>query len=161
MRSILTIIVFSLCPFFAGAQSLSPEVIGSAGAHFAANNVQLSWTIGETSITTISDGTNTLTQGFHQTNLTVTSVVNQQPDFRVNVFPVPVTDQLTVQFSNAESDLTLVLIGAAGQLLENRLIPAGTPFVELSMLGYAAGAYGLRVSTNEGTTQSFKIIKTH
>ena len=55
------------------SQSVSPEVTASSGDHFIGTNVQLSWTIGETMIKTYVNNSNQLTQGFHQTNLMVTS----------------------------------------------------------------------------------------
>ena len=51
----------SLC-----AQSLSPTVIASAGGTGTAGGVTLSWTVGETAVQTLDNGTNILTQGFHQ-----------------------------------------------------------------------------------------------
>ncbi len=60
----------------AGAQSLSPKVIASAGGYFASANASLSWTLGETMGQTFSNGGNTLTQGFQQpyVNLTLLSL---------------------------------------------------------------------------------------
>jgi hypothetical protein len=57
------------------AQSLSPEVVATAGDHFATSTAQLSWTLGEPVIETFTDAAATqLTQGFHQTNLMVVAV---------------------------------------------------------------------------------------
>ncbi|MCB0034622.1 MAG: hypothetical protein KDE51_11405, partial [Anaerolineales bacterium] len=48
----------SLC-----AQSLSPTAIASAGGTRTAGGVTLSWTVGETAVQTLDNGTNILTQG--------------------------------------------------------------------------------------------------
>jgi len=48
------------------AQSVSPEVVSSAGDYFEGTNASLSWTLGEIATETYSNGTNILTQGFQQ-----------------------------------------------------------------------------------------------
>lgn len=48
------------------AQSLSPQVIASAGGYASTGNVQLSWTMGETFITQLSTPDLSVSQGFQQ-----------------------------------------------------------------------------------------------
>ena len=55
-----------LCINGATAQQLSPSVIASAGGSFQSTEFSLDYTLGETFITTLSNGQNILTQGFHQ-----------------------------------------------------------------------------------------------
>lgn len=62
----LTLPLLSVVCSMAGAQSISPTVIGSAGGSGSTGGVSIDWTVGETAITTLSNGGNILTQGFHQ-----------------------------------------------------------------------------------------------
>ena len=48
------------------AQSVSPEVVASAGDYFEGTNASISWTLGEIATETYSNGTIILTQGFQQ-----------------------------------------------------------------------------------------------
>ena len=67
MTHSITSFALALCVSTAGlGQSISPSVIGSAGGSGSAGGVTLDWTVGETAVTTISNGSNTITQGFHQ-----------------------------------------------------------------------------------------------
>ncbi|MCB0810769.1 MAG: hypothetical protein KDB96_15940, partial [Flavobacteriales bacterium] len=66
LRVILTLPVLGLLSAPLSAQSLSPTVIASAGGTGTAGGVTLSWTVGETAVQTLDNGTNILTQGFHQ-----------------------------------------------------------------------------------------------
>ncbi|MFC2176342.1 hypothetical protein ACFLR1_05175, partial [Bacteroidota bacterium] len=66
----LTTLAVMLAPVVGMSQSISPEVIASAGGHFDNGTTQLSWTLGEVAIDTYDNGTNIITQGFHQTQLT-------------------------------------------------------------------------------------------
>ena len=66
LRTLLTLPVLGLLSAPLAAQSLSPTVIASAGGTGTAGGVTLSWTVGETAVRTLDNGTNILTQGFHQ-----------------------------------------------------------------------------------------------
>ncbi|MBN2174518.1 MAG: hypothetical protein JW731_10310, partial [Bacteroidales bacterium] len=66
MKKIAHILLLSAFPFFAFAQSVSPEVIASAGDYFENSTGSLSWTLGEVMNETFSNGSNILTQGFQQ-----------------------------------------------------------------------------------------------
>lgn len=48
------------------AQSISPSVIASSGGSGTVGGVTVDWTVGEVAVTTLDNGTNILTQGFHQ-----------------------------------------------------------------------------------------------
>lgn len=50
-----------LSPLLVQAQVLDQHVIGTAGNYSESGIASLSWTIGETAVETVSDGTNTLT----------------------------------------------------------------------------------------------------
>ncbi|MBL7941537.1 MAG: hypothetical protein JNM00_02165, partial [Flavobacteriales bacterium] len=58
---------------FAGAQSLDRQVLGSAGTFFGQPTLQIEFTLGETSVLTLSEGSYVLTQGFHQPLIPTTS----------------------------------------------------------------------------------------
>jgi hypothetical protein len=62
--------VLCATPFF--AQTLSPSVIASAGNSFSSAQFSLDYTLGETFVTTLSNESNILTQGFHQPQAGVT-----------------------------------------------------------------------------------------
>jgi len=66
----------------------------TAGEHFATAGAQLSWTLGEAVIETYAPGGGTaqLTQGFHQTQLTVVALNESVTVFPVLVYPNPTTD---------------------------------------------------------------------
>lgn len=66
MKKIFQTTLILLIPLFLGAQSVSPEVISSAGDYFEGANASLSWTLGEIATETFSNGSVTLNQGFQQ-----------------------------------------------------------------------------------------------
>jgi len=48
------------------AQSITPSVVGTAGGYGTAGATTLNWTVGEMSVSTLNNGSNILTQGYHQ-----------------------------------------------------------------------------------------------
>ncbi|MDY8134880.1 hemagglutinin protein [Aquimarina sp. 2201CG5-10] len=74
-RLFLTLI--GVCTFLGTqAQSIERQVISSGGNTITNGGVTLDYTIGELAVTTITDGTTTLTQGFQQATLQLAIKIN-------------------------------------------------------------------------------------
>ncbi len=58
------------------AQTLTPQVIASAGSYQSNATASLSYTIGETNIQTLASANNSLTQGFQQPYIILLSALN-------------------------------------------------------------------------------------
>ena len=142
------------------SQTISPEVIATSGEHFISANAQLSWTIGELMIETYSTGSNQLTQGFHQTNLTITAVEDLAEDFQLKVYPNPTKDLVNVEFLESPSTASVIISDAHGRtlILKEAIQPLGTETFNLS--SYPAGAYFLQVRNEEQQViKTFQILK--
>lgn len=159
-KLILTILPFAVVTVV-DAQSISPQVIASAGTHFTGSNAQLSWTIGEPVITTVSNGSNIITQGFHQTLLNVTSVEEQSiAGVNVTVFPNPTSDVVNINLVNNLKDLQLDLFDMSGKLLQARKIGAAEGNVQIGMNEYARANYLLRIYSVDGSVNyTYKVQK--
>jgi hypothetical protein len=66
MKCITILTPLCSCFLFLSGQTLSPDVISSAGNYFETPNASLSWTLGETAAETFTNGNIILTQGFQQ-----------------------------------------------------------------------------------------------
>ena len=146
----LTIVSLSVLPFVGMAQSVTPEVIASAGDHFQNSSVQLSWTLGEVMIDTYDNGTNILTQGFHQTELTVTSIEETLSDVRMNLFPNPTSEYLNIELGNNEKDINLQLYDMSGKLIHQDVINAYDTKYVLPMQSVATGKYLVQMQSEDG-----------
>ncbi|NOR75052.1 MAG: T9SS type A sorting domain-containing protein, partial [Draconibacterium sp.] len=133
-------------------------VISANGGTETAAGTQVSWTIGEPITATISDGTTTLTQGFHQSNLTVTAINNIQiAGVEIKVYPNPTSDFVTVHFSKVMERPTYFLFDLLGGIIEQKNIESTD--VKIDMTRFAEGSYILKLSSGQKPLQSFKIIK--
>jgi hypothetical protein len=161
MKNTIPILLFFACISLAKAQSISPQVIASAGTHSTGSNIQLSWTLGEPVITTVSNGNNIITQGFHQTLLTVTAVdENNISDINITVFPNPTSEILNISLANNQKDLQLELFDINGKLLQTQQINATQNMANINMSEYARANYLLRLYAADGSiNNTYKIGK--
>jgi hypothetical protein len=167
MKRIIVLIVAVLICVVGKTQSITPEVIATAGDYFIGTNATLSWTLGEVITETVSSSSYTLTQGFQQPYYNITSI-NEDPKLKendpladINVYPNPVNDQLNIDFKNLkEQNLMIVLIDLQGKVLLSDFAENTLTVKQINMLNIAKGNYILRVSTRDGQhLKSFKIIK--
>ena len=143
----------------AGIINYAQEVVSSAGQTHTASGYQVNWTLGETVIQTFSTGSNTLTQGFHQTNLQVTPVSELLlPNFELNVFPNPASDLLFIRMNELPQSPGFALFDLSGKKLAQKNIESTNTQVNLKK--FAAGTYFLKIMQNKNQpVQTFKIIK--
>jgi len=80
----------------------------------------------------------------------------------LKAWPVPTSNDLTIEWTNPESyeSLQLDLINATGQLLQSQqLDPSqGLKNTKLAIAGYSAGLYNFRLRNDRGGSQYFKFI---
>ncbi|MDX2284986.1 MAG: T9SS type A sorting domain-containing protein [Bacteroidia bacterium] len=145
------------------AQSIERSVIGAAGGSGSTGSVQVDWTSGEAAVTTVEAGAFILNQGFHQGDLSRTSI---EPEIRIGyrLYPNPARERVTVHLSADRSvQLRLEMSDAAGRSLgrEDREVRLD-PDAELSwdLSGWAEGYYLLTVRDLRGrVVHTFRIEK--
>jgi hypothetical protein len=151
--------IIILILFLAGSMVSAQEVVSSNGDTQSAAGYEVSWTVGEAVIATLIGGTNTLTQGFHQTKITVTAVSDLlYPGLEIKVFPNPTQEFITIRFSEYIEDTRYVLYDLRGKLIENKLINSAD--TEIDLKKYASGQYILKLTNkSRQAIQTFQIIK--
>ncbi|MDA9952383.1 T9SS type A sorting domain-containing protein [Chitinophagales bacterium] len=136
------------------------EVISTQGDSYSGSGLVLDFTVGEVIINTASSstGSNTLTQGFHQSKWSVVGIRDLLPDFEANVFPNPLEEVLNIEAS-AYENVKVFLYDAQGKLVREDKLYAELSTIELSEL--AAGAYSLLLTKANQNLKTFKLIKTN
>lgn len=140
------------------------EVVSTQGTTYSNASGTIDFTIGEVLISTGADGTNNVTQGFHQTNWNFLGMEDFAPEIDVSIFPNPTQDVLYINTKSFEN-VTYTLYDAQGKLIiQNKLCADITP-VQVNQL--APGSYSLELifdELNNGTLnhpkrKTFKLIK--
>lgn len=160
MKKIFILTTTVLAFFISNAQE--QEVISSAGEHYSNGSVQISWTIGEIVTETATDGNIIATQGFHQTNLTVTKIEEEylnNVDASVNIFPNPTSELATINLTDVDiADFFFELNDNKGKTILKKKFESESEVIDFSQ--YAASIYYIRIYNKAGTyTNTFKLIK--
>lgn len=163
MKKQLSLLGMLLCAAgIVNAQSVSPEVIASAGDSYTNASGSISWTLGEPMGETYSSANNILTQGFQQPWDFGTNVSNPFTPVNAELFPNPTTDFVNLQFGNNSNGLYVIEVcNALGQQISSSQFVA-TPFARtsVSLVDFADGFYFITVRKADGTESStFKITR--
>ena len=153
------ILTFFVCAAtqFAFAQVLTPEVISSAGTSFINGSNVLDWTLGEPVTSTFDNGTNQLSQGFHQNDMLITSM-DEAVNSEISVFPNPTANMVQINFSKVNEAGLIELYSVEGKLLSSQSINTST-VSKVDMSAFAGGTYLLKIKSST-LNQSYQIIKT-
>jgi hypothetical protein len=135
---------------------LGQEVVSSQGDSYSNASGSIDFTIGEVVINTATDGTNDLTQGFHQTLWQFVELDEFDANFVVSLFPNPTQDLLTIQAS-AFDGVSYVLTDAAGRIvMSNSLSGELTP---LDVSSFEAGTYNLSLEKASSVLKTIRLVK--
>jgi hypothetical protein len=149
------LVLFSL---FATIYVSAQEVVSTQGDSYSNANGSIDFTIGEVVINTGTDGTNDLTQGFHQTNWNFLGVEDFAPNYEAIIFPNPTEDVLNIKTSMFEN-VTYTLYDAQGKLVLQDILSAEQTPIQVSQL--ATGNYSLTLTNETQNLKTFKLVKTH
>ena len=108
-------------------------------------------------IKTGTDGTNDITQGFHQTNWNFLGVEDHAPSYEATIYPNPTEDVLNIRTSTFEN-VTYTLYDAQGKLIMQNILSGEQTPIQVSQL--ALGSYSLTLSNETQNLKIFKLIKT-
>lgn len=131
------------------------EVVSTQGDSYSNSSGIVDFTIGEVVINTLNDGSNDLTQGFHQTNWTITSVEDIS-NYNVSIFPNPTDDVINVKTSVFEG-VYYLFYDINGKLLKEGNLTSGQTPIDVSQ--FAAGSYILTLNNKSKNLKKIKLIK--
>ena len=151
----LLLFVILLCLFFCSV-GFAQEVVSTQGDSYTNSSGSIDFTIGEVVINTGSDGSNDLTQGFHQTNWNFVSIEDHVPSYEAIIFPNPTSEVLNIRTSTFEN-VTYTLYDARGKLVIQDKLSSVQTLIQVSKL--APGAYSLTLNNDTQNLKTFQLIK--
>lgn len=159
--AIISVSLSLFCFLTCFSQSYSTQVIASSGDEFKSSDILLTWTIGETITETITNNNFTLTQGFNQTKIIITSI-DHLPDlkFSISAYPNPTSEfvYLKIESENENiKNLQYQVINSKGSTILRKLISSN--LVEIDFHNFSNGIYLLVVFDNRTILKTFKILK--
>ncbi|HZV70095.1 MAG TPA: T9SS type A sorting domain-containing protein [Saprospiraceae bacterium] len=154
-------LIFIAYLLFTAVEAKSQFVLGATGGEGNVGNININYTVGETAITTISNDSSTLTQGFHQPQFVFTSVNESFLLGEVIIYPNPTKSILFVQFNDKDfSDLNISIHSSAGREILNTKVITSIWQTDLSIL--PDGFYVVTVTDIKSKKRnSYKIFKSN
>jgi hypothetical protein len=154
MRTLMLLLIFSC-----GTGLVAQQVVATAGSSLSNASGSISYTIGEGIAQTLSKGDKTLTQGFHQTTISVSIVsVIKDLGFSVSVFPNPASDELTLKLDTEKvTGLQYLLFDPNGKLISQKNLISSETKIHVDQL--ATGLYILKLQSGSKELKTFKFIK--
>lgn len=142
------------------AQSISPQLLSSAGNTISTPEMRLSWSLGEGFVgdSRSKAGSSSLTAGFHQGNLQVIPIVAEEQQL-IKIVPNPVREILNISaiFTDRPSFFAK-LVDVQGRILMADFKISGN--AEIDMSAYPAGVYFLSIrQPGKPGIQSYQVIK--
>jgi len=153
---LLTGIIF--CGPVVFCQTIQNSVISSAGGSASSGNVKMDYTLGETVTETFTAGGNTLTQGFHQTNLTLVAIENVELFAEISIYPNPTSELVNIDIPQNYNEIDINMYDVTGKLIKNQSNANGKVTFDVSTL--ATGTYYLQViNPKNKQVKTFKLVK--
>jgi hypothetical protein len=131
------------------AQSVSPEVTATAGAHFAIPSIQMSWTLGEPITQSFSNSTAQFNQGFQQAFIDVTGIFDYDFAYTVEAFPNPTVSTVRIKLSENVVAGKMSIIDPTGKTIYTNDITESDFLLDFAP--YAQGTYLLNLIDEAGT----------
>ena len=154
MKQLIFILLASTTCF---SQTVSKQVIGTAGKTQSNSNLKISWTTGEPVVGLMTAGGNQLGNGYYPAlNFQALSVEDNTMDVQLRVYPNPTTQSLYVSHPELNS-FGITIVDLNGKQLYQGTINKEEP---LDISNYTLGMYMVTVenaATNKKNT--YKIIK--
>lgn len=155
----LLFLLLLLIGFTVKAQQVGNSVVNAAGGTFQVAGTDHAYNIGETWSTTITDGTNTVTEGFLQPEFISLGLSEDllMSTTGINVFPNPTYGRLNIGLSSGTIH-HIKVYHVDGSVLQEQVINSQETTLDLSV--YARGFYFIEVFTGQSAKGArFKIIK--
>ena len=149
--------LFLLVTTIGYSQTISKQVIGSAGKTQSNSNLKVSWTAGEPVVGLMSAGGNQLGNGYYPAlDLQALSVEDNVMDVQLRIYPNPTSQSLYVSYPNMNS-FGITIVDLNGKQLYSGIINKEQP---LDVSNYTQGMYLVTVENKETNKKNtYKIIK--
>ena len=135
-------------------------VISSAGKTTINGNYNVSWTVGETVINTLSAGGTILTQGFHQPLLIEILPTGIEKGLLLDMiaYPNPAFDKVLFKGGDPSGIYHVRVVDKLGRVLLQKTLPASD--LEILVEGYNNGTYLIEVVEDKTNKRRvFNVIK--
>ncbi len=155
----ILLLIILLANYISYSQTIVPEVVASSGDQYSDSINIISWTLGEILTETYTGNSQTLTQGFHQPIIEISSIDDLAIIKNICIYPNPTAEQLSIECPIKNLPLQIELLDMNGkQLLTKEWKQNSTYMLPMSL--YSSGSYFLRIkSIRENKENTYTVVK--
>lgn len=159
-----------ICGFLeSSGQSLDRSVVASGGNYSQIGGINLSSTVGEVAVTTLSMASSALTQGFQQPDGLFVRIVDPVTGtVSWNAYPNPVSNQLTLELSSTKNeDLIITCHDLLGRIvlpeISQRILASENLRIQMDVHQLTPAMYFVRIfrKSDQQVLETIRIIKSH
>lgn len=159
-------VIYLLACIFCTVNCRAQQVLSASGNFYSGEPLKISWTVGETIISSLDNETNILTQGMHQSKLTITAMEEiELSDLQISVYPNPVSECINLKIylppglvkHNDFQNHSYRLFDLNGKLLLHKKIENIGTIIHMGK--YSPSTYFLVITENNIEIKKYKIIK--
>lgn len=139
---------------FLSIQTYAQEVKSTSGGDFKNSTTQVSFSIGEPLTQSYLNSTPKITQGFHQTTISVSSIGLIQSEIKFSYYPIPTNQFITIETLDIKGYI-INFYNTLGQIILTDKLKSKTQF-DLSK--FAVGDYQVVIQDENNTIHSKRTI---
>jgi len=139
------------------SQTIEKKVIASAGKEFKNSSCQMSWTLGEPVIQTLSTESVSLNQGFHQGSLKITSVFTSESNVQISVYPNPAVHKVFISLNKVHQKTAFEIYNLHGEQMKKGTLENIRTEVDVSSM--PDGTYILNILNSNRLARSYRLVK--
>ena len=158
-------ILFITLSFCATLTVAAQSGLVTTGGDIQGSNGSVSYTVGQVAVQSIEASAASLTEGIQQPYEIQTIGVDNYPSITLDaaVYPNPTADRLVLSVENfvetyGRTSLRAALYNTNGQYIQTVDVAGAQTTINMSAL--SAGTYFLRVTADQQTLKTFKVVKT-
>ena len=129
----------------------------ATGGNASGSGGSISYSIGQIDYMTITGTGGAMTEGVQQPFVVPTSIIENEVDFTVVIFPNPTSDFIEVIRKDINVNLNYELLDINGRIIERNNLNSFTKTIDMSSL--PDGTYYLKVNSDDKMQKTFTIIK--
>ena len=153
------LLLLNICFIFFTVSYSQQSILATSGDYFKNETSSISFTIGDLVVDSYLGTSFSITQGFQQSEKTITGIENiSKYGLNINIYPNPTTDfvNINIDGDNLEN-ISCILYDIKGQNLVQKPVNKGQ--LKLDLLQYSPSIYLLKIVKGTTTLHTFKFMK--
>lgn len=148
MKHLIILSLFCLFPLAMHAQVLERQVIGSAGFNTVTPNIQLNYTVGQTSTHTYAENAFVLCEGFQQGNTNSVGITEAKKNpIEISLFPNPANTFISFRIQSSDiTELSYRIVDMTGKTVYQKSKFSYTQVETIPTAQFASGMYVIHIS---------------